>query len=98
MLRLRANKTSLHRLVWQHDAAVGGFRHCEFIKVPRQPSYFLNWSGGGLWCKAYFTACCGKAMLTIEKKDFCGKQISREVYTLDIDDLRERGMIEEVKG
>lgn len=95
MLRLKANKTSLYRLVRDKDPCAGGFRAAEFRKTPRQPSYFLEWGGAGLQCQAYFAASMGAPILTIEKKDFYGKIVSRVVHTLDLADLRERGMVEE---
>ena len=97
MLRLKATKTSLYRLVLEHEPSVGGFRHCEFRKAYRSPDYTLDWGGGGLWYHAFFSACCGKPTLSIEKKDAYGKQVSRTVYTLSVAELKERGMIEEVK-
>ena len=95
MLRLKANKTSLYRLVRLYESNVGGFRHCEFHKAFRRPDYSLDWCGGGLSCHAFFSACGGKALLSIEKS-FDGKQVDRKVFTLDLENLRERGMIEEV--
>ena len=95
MLRLKANKTSLYTLVRAMDPCAGGFRAAEFSKVPRTPEYFLKWGHGGLWCNAFFSACMGRPLLTVEKRDFDGNVISREVHTLDLADLRERGMVQE---
>ena len=36
----------------------------------------------------------GKALLSIDKKEFCGPQVSRVVHDLDTKDLLERGMVE----
>lgn len=95
MAHLKANKTSLYRLVYDHDDSVGGIRHCKFRKSFREPDYFLDWSNDGLYCHAFFAATCGRALLSIEKKDIDGQRISRDVYTLDIGDLRTRGMVED---
>lgn len=95
MLRLKANKTSLYRLVRNYDPAVGGFRNVEFHKIPRQPDYFLDWGGGGLRCHAFFATCMGKPLLSITKSDFDGNTVSRATHTLDLEDLRQRGMVEE---
>ena len=48
----------------------------------------------GLLCVAFFSTCMGKALLSIDKKEFCGPQVSRVVHDLDTKDLLERGMVE----
>ena len=35
-----------------------------------------------------------QALLSIDKKEFCGPQVSRVVHDLDTKDLLERGMVE----
>lgn len=45
---------------------------------------------------AFFSTCMGRPLLSIEIKDGeTGKTVSREVYNLDLQDLRDRGMVEE---
>lgn len=94
MLRLKANKTSLYKLVKHYDTSVGAFRKAEFSKAPRVPDYILKWRDGDMRCCAFLRACIGRPLLTIQKKDFDGK-ISNTVRTIDMADLRERGMVEE---
>lgn len=94
MPRLKANKTSLYKLVGQY-AKLPKANKTEFIKVYRHPEYWLKWFDGD-FCEAFLAACLGTPMLSIERKDATdGHRTSREVYRLTIEDLRERGMIEE---
>lgn len=95
MLRLKANKTSLYRLVGQY-AKLPKMNKTEFKKAPRQPDYWLEWFDGD-FCKAFFAGRCGQAVLIVTKQDsFLHEHtIFREVNRLSIDDLRERGMIED---
>lgn len=95
MMRLKANKSSLYKLVKDHDESVTGIRSCEFHKSFRSPSYSLDWSSDGLWCHAFFSTCLGKPMLAIKKKDVDGTEVSWRTFDLSISDLRERNMIEE---
>lgn len=95
MLRLKANKTSLYRLVSDYEN-LPPMRRTRFTKAPRQPDYCLEWQdAGGLWCKAYIAAGLSRVVLSIEKKEFCGPMVSRMVYGLTTEDLRARGMTEE---
>lgn len=96
MLRLKANKTSLYKLVRDKGLCAVGVRNCTFGKAPRRSDYFLEWGGDGVKCQAFFAASMGTPILTIEKRDFYGKTVFRTVHTLDIAELRERGMVEEV--
>ena len=95
MFRLKANKTSLYKLVGTYEA-LPTMRRVTITKAPRTPDWWLEWAdGGGMWCKAFFSTCMGKPLLSIEKKEFGGPQVSRVVYDLDAKDLLERGMVEE---
>ena len=98
MLRLKATKTSLYRLVRQYDSNVGGFRHCEFHKAFRRPDYFLKWHQEEGFARAVLAACMGKPLLSIDVYDIDGHQISHIVHHPALVDLRERGMVEEVPG
>jgi len=96
MLRLKATKTTLYKLVASFEPLYG-MNHTVFYKVPRHPSYFLDWrDDDGEYYRAYFSACLGQAILTITKRDIDGRQLSRQVHCLSIQELRECGMIEEV--
>lgn len=98
MLRLTANKTKLYTLVQKYVDNLPPMRSgTQFIKYPRTPDYALDWITPN-WDKAhaFFSTCMGRPLLSIEIKDGeTGKTVSREVYNLDLQDLRERGMVEQ---
>ena len=61
------------------------------------PDYALNWITQK-WntAHAFFSTCMGRPLLTIEIKDGeTGKTVSRTTHALGLQDLRERGMVEE---
>lgn len=94
MFRLKANKTSLYKLVNTYED-LPPMRRVEFTKAYRTPDWWLKWTDAdGLLCEAFFFTCMGKPLLSIDKKEFCGPQVSRIVHTLDTKDLLERGMVE----
>ena len=95
MFRLKANKTSLYKLVGTYEA-LPPMRRVTITKAYRVPGWWLKWTDAdGLLCMAFFSTCMGKPLLAIEKKEFCGPQVSRVVHGLDEKDLLERGMVEE---
>lgn len=98
MLRLTANKTKLYTLVAHFVDNLPPMRSgTEFIKYPRTPDYALNWITPE-WntTHAFFSTCMGRPLLAIEIKDGeTGKTVSRTTHALDLQDLRERGMVEE---
>ena len=94
MLRLKATKTSLYKLVRYYEP-LPPMGRTQYIKAYRDPSYWLEWmDASGLWCKAFCSTCGGKPLLAITKRDG-GEEVSRVVHDLDLSDLRERGMVEE---
>ena len=94
MFRLKANKTSLYKLVGTYEAQPP-MRRVTITKAYRAPDWWLKWTDAdGLLCVAFFSTCLGKPLLAIEKKEFGGPQVSRLVHTLDAKDLLERGMAE----
>lgn len=96
MLRLKANKTSLYKLVAEYVADLPPMRSgTEFIKYFRARSYALEWVTKD-WnrARAFFSTCMGHPLLAIEVLDD-GHTVSREIHTLAVADLRERGMVEE---
>lgn len=97
MLRLKATKTSLYKLVGTFER-LPGMRKTEFIKAKRHPDYWLKWSDSAadLFYEAFFAACGGSPLLVITAKDWDNHETSRRVHTLAIADLRERDMIEEI--
>lgn len=97
MLRLTANKTKLYTLVADYVDNLPPMRKTAFIKYPRTPDYALDWITPE-WneAHAFFSACMGRPLLSVEIRDGeTGKTVSRNVYNLDLQDLRERGMVEE---
>ena len=98
MLRLTASKTKLYTLVQKYVDNLPPMRSgTQFTKYPRTPDYALDWITPK-WDKApaFFSSCMGRPPPSIEIKDGeTGKTVSREVYNLDLQDLRDRGMVEE---
>ena len=98
MLRLKANKTALYKLVADYVDNLPPMRSgTEFIKYSRTPDYALNWITPE-WntANAFFSTCMGHSLLSIEIRDGeTGKTASRTTYSLTLRDLRERGMVEE---
>lgn len=99
MKRLKATKTSLYKLVAEHVHDLPPMRTgAQFTKY-RSPSYTLEWITPN-WNRAcaYLSSCLGSPLLAIEIRDGeTGKTISRNTYKLDINNLQQRGMVEEVK-
>ncbi len=99
MKRLKATKTSLYKLVADYVPNLPPMRtKTQFIKHFRRTSYTLEWVTPN-WdhAHAYFSTCMGYPLLAIEIRDSeTGKTISRDTYTLKVNDLQQRGMIEEV--
>ncbi len=94
MLRLKANKTSLYKLVADYED-LPSMRHVTFTKASRTPDYWLRWvDADGLSCVAFFATCVGKPMLSIEKNKLGSPRLSYIVHTLAVKDLLERGMVE----
>ena len=89
MLRLKANKTALYKLVADYVENLPPMRSgIEFIKYPRTPERNT--------ANAFFSTCMGHSLLSIEIRDGeTGKTASRTTYSLTLRDLRERGMVEE---
>ena len=95
MFRLKANKTSLYKLVGEYEN-LPPMRQVTITKAYRVPGWWMKWTDAdGLLCVAFFDTCMGKPLLSIEKKELCGPQVSRMVHALDTKDLLERGMVEE---
>ncbi len=91
MLRLKASKTSLYKLV-SRVTQLPILKLTWYSKVPRVPSYFLEWRGG---YRAYLTTIMGRPMLSIAVYDVDGREVSRDVHNLTVVDLRSLGMVEE---
>lgn len=94
MLRLKANKTSLYKLVAEFTP-LPGIRRVDFIKAPRTPDYWLEWATGDGSAKAFLSTIMGRPLLSITIRDVDGSYLSYEVHDLSVDGLRDRGMVEE---
>ena len=96
MLRLKANKTSLYKLVSDYEGGLPPMRRTRFAKADRRPDYSLEWTDtDGRRCQAFFCVSAGRALLTIERKRPFEPERSRVVHGLAIGDLQARGMVEE---
>jgi hypothetical protein len=94
MLRLKANKTSLYKLVAEYTD-LPGFRRVDFIKAPGTRDYWLEWATGDGYAKAFLSTIMGRPLLSITVRDVDGHQVSYDVHRQSVEALRERGMIEE---
>lgn len=95
MLRLKSANTSLYKLVCEYQS-LPPLRRTHFTKAFREPDYWLEWwDAGGLFYKAFFSTCGGQSLLSIACKEFCGPEISRAVYGLELPELQKRDMVEE---
>lgn len=93
-MRLKATKTSMYALVSAYED-LPPMRKAAFTKAYRYPDYWLRWrDANDMACKAFLAACAGRPVLSITKEQEYGKP-EYKAYTLSIDDLRKRGMIEE---
>lgn len=95
-MRLKACKTSLYKLAAEYVKDLPPMRSgTEFTKYPRTPDFVLEWVTKD-WnhARAFFSTCMGRPLLAIEVWDD-DHTISREVHTLAVADLRERGMVED---
>lgn len=95
MFRLKANKTSIYKLVAEY-VDLPPMRKTEFIKHYRAPDYALDWTAPTMTGHAFFSTCLGRPLLAIEFKDHeSGRTVNRTTYNLTVAGLRERGMVEE---
>jgi hypothetical protein len=88
-MRLKANKTSLYKLVKAYSPGIESVRHTQFSKTPRTRSYFLRWHNKDFECyEAYLTACIGSPLLTVTSQE------GRVVHRLSITELQALNMVE----
>jgi hypothetical protein len=96
MLKMKATKTSLYKLVSKYTD-LPGMRRVEFIKAPRRPDYWLDWiTADGYNAKAFFSTIMGRPLLSITIRDENGNQLFYKTYQQTIGDLLERGLVREV--
>lgn len=94
MLKLNANKSKLHALVRRYEE-LPGLRSVGFTKAPRNRSYWLEWYGGGLRYKSYFSVCAGVVILVTSACDCDGKEVSHVVHRPSDEVLNDLGLLEE---
>lgn len=98
MLRLKATKTSLYKLVAEFVPNLPPMRSgTSFIKYPRTPGLCPGLDHAGMGHgTCLFSTCMGRPLLSIEiKSGETGKTVNRTTHALNLRDLRERGMVEE---
>ena len=96
MLRLTANKTKLYTLVADYVDNLPPMRKTEFIKYPRTPDYALEWATEREKGRAFLSACMGRPLLKIDiDEKETGRLVRGACKYIDLQDLRERGMVEE---
>ena len=97
MLRLTANKTKLYTLVADYVDNLPPMRKTEFIKYPRTPDYALEWATEREKGRAFLSACMGRPLLKIDiDEKETGRLVRGACKYIDLQDLRERGMVEEL--
>lgn len=94
MTRLKTNKSTLYKLVAEYEQ-LPVRKQTIFQKTHRQPSYWLEWPDRDLWCKAHLSAVMGRPVLAVTKYQN-GQEVSSAAHTLNIADLKERGMTETI--
>ena len=94
MLRLKATKKRLYDLVAAYEA-LPMMKQTDFVKAWRDTSYWLRWYENGLWCEAFLAVCGGGPILAVTRKDYDSEGVSRVVHRMTMEDLRERGMVED---
>ncbi len=96
MSKLKANKTSLYKLVAEYVDELPAAVKTRFIKYHRARDYALDWTTEDWDCgHAFFATCLGRPLLAIEIKDSGdGHSISRVTHTLDVAELKRLGMVE----
>lgn len=97
MLRLTANKTKLYTLVAGYVENLPPMRGGTiFVKYPRTPDYALEWATEREKGRAFLSACMGRPLLKIDiDEKETGRLVRGACKYIDLQDLRERGMVEE---
>ena len=97
MLRLKATKTSLYKLVAEFVPNLPPMRSgTSFTKYPRTPDYALDWITQE-WdtAHAFFSTCMGRPPLSIEiQSGETGKTVNRTTHALNLPAPRGRGLVE----
>jgi hypothetical protein len=103
MMKLTANKTKMYELAGAFlGPEVPNIRKTEFTKYKGGVSFnlkFRNAINYNHYCSLYLAACCGKALLQIEKYSYNedgSKCIVRETKHLSLEELRDLKMIREI--
>lgn len=94
MMQLKATKASLYRLIARYED-MPKRNHTDYSKVPYTRSWFLRWRDDSMLCEVHFSTILGTACLSVERKDWDGQRVSRKVYHVPLEVLRELNMVEE---
>lgn len=86
-MRIKANKTSLYKLVAEY-MPLPGMKHTEFFKMPRKAFFTLDWYVEGEKHRALLSEFIGFPTLYIESKT------DWHFHKPTIQELDERGMID----
>lgn len=99
--RLTASKAKLYTLAKRDFPGIGPMRRTEFIRYRRARDYGLFFSVGTRSYRMRLSACCGRIILEYiwfnldEPGDGAARWESR---TLDLDEMKEFGLLEEIPG
>ena len=93
---LKVNKTQMYQLLAE-VTSMPPMRSCTFVKVRRQPDYFMRWSDERSNYTAFLAACFGDPLLSVEREpDYSEissgpcEPYNRDVYRLDAGNLIKR--------
>lgn len=100
---IKANKTQMMKLIREKkylfpvEIKMKSGKAVTFAKAHYRPDYWAEWAAEGRTYKFFLTAVLGVPKLVLEVFSD-GERITRDVLTLSLDELAERGMIHEVIG
>lgn len=91
-MKLKATKTSLYNLVLEHYHDIPPMRQTEFSKALHSRSWWLRFDKHGSYCEVYFSAVCGKAMLSFTTEGV------RNVWEIPIAELEKFNLLDKEAG
>lgn len=97
--RLKANKTKLYALARSIYPTIETMKNTEFVKYFRSRDYALDFWSGSHFHHLFLSICGGKARLGDRwtETDERGETVERwECRPIELDELREFGLVEEV--
>lgn len=96
---IKSNKTQLMKLIrekkylFSADIKMKSGRAVSFRKSPYRPDYWAEWTEYGQTYKFFLTSVMGVPKLILEIHQD-GERIVRDVLTLSVGELEERGMVQ----